>query len=178
MIFDKYLPGPFSRKNNSYIQYSDADIQIQKLWKFAYDNIRITEYNKYPDTFEYDENVQAYIYYQCDIRPLQMPGGIYEVFKYTFKDSDIYTQNNFETLYFALYRKRLRQGHGELYNLELDCEGEIDKENESLEEYLLLDKKETPEQIITREIQTLNKEYHDYKKISRFKGAAYVNEID
>lgn len=177
-IFNKYLPGPFSRKNNSYILYSDADIQVQKLWKFAYDNIRISEYEKYPDTFEYDEKVQAYTYYQCDIRPLEMPGGIYEVFKYTFKDSDIYTQDNFETLYFALYRKRLRQGHGELYNLELDCEGEIDKDKESLEEYLLVDKKETPEEIITRELQTLNKEYHEYKKISRFKSAAYINEID
>lgn len=177
-IFDKYLDGPFSNKNKSYIKYSDADIQIQKLWKFAFDNIRITKYDQYPNSFEYDKEKEKYVYYQCDIRPLDMPNGIYEVFKYTFKDSDIHTQNNFETLYFALYRKRLRQGHGELYNLELDCEWEIDKEKESLEEYLLVDKKETPEQIITREIQNLNTEYHYYRKISRFKGADYIEKIN
>lgn len=177
-LFNKYLPGPYSNKNKSYIKYSDSDIHIQKLWKFAYDDIRITKYNDYPDIFEYDEFKEEYVYYQCDIRPLDMPGGIYEVFKYTFKDSDIHTQDNFETLYNALYRKRLRQGHGELYNLELDCEGEIDKEKESLEEYLLIDKKETPEQIITREIQNLKTDYHEYKKISRFKGADHALEID
>jgi len=175
-IFNKYLDGPFSRKYNTYLKYSKADIQIQKLWKFAYDNIRITNYSVYPDFFKYDEELKEYIYYQCDIRELD-EYGIYEVFKYTFKDSDIHTQNNFETLYFALVGKRLRQGHGELYRLkDLDCEGEIDKEKESIEYYL--QKEETPEIIYHRELQTLIKDYHDYRKISRFKTMQNLSNVE
>lgn len=175
-IFRKYIPGPYRKKDNSYIKYSDADIQIMKLWKFAFDNIRISEYKKYPDTFEYDIENQKYIYYQCDIRELELPLGIYEVFKYTFKDTDIHTQQNFETLYFALNGKRLRQGYGELYNLELDCEGEIDKEKESIYNYL--QKEESPERIYIQEINKLIKDYHEYKKISRFKALQYIQNLE
>jgi len=175
-IFIKNLSGVYRKKSNDYIRYSAADIQIMKLWKFAYENIRITNYDKYPDTFEYDEKNKQYYYYQCDIRELELPLGIYEVFKYTFKDTDIHTQQNFETLYFALNGKRLRQGYGELYNLELDCEGEIDKDKENIKNYL--EKGESPERIYIQEINKLIKDYHEYKKISRFKALQYIQNLE
>lgn len=175
-VFDKYKQGPYSTKYGNYISYSDADIQIQKLWKFALENMRISEYNKYPDEFLFNEELGEYIYYQCDIRPLEMPKGVYEVFKYTFKDADIHTQQNFETLYFALYKKRLRQAHGELFGLDVECDGEINKDKEDINNYLEI--KETPEEIYTRELTTLETEYHEYKKISRFKGSEYVDNIE
>ena len=175
-IFNKYLNGPFSKKYNKYILYSDADIQIQKLWKFAYDNIRISKYSNYPDMFLFDEEFNKYVYYQCDIRPLEMPKGIYEVFKYPFKDSNIRNQHDFEILYFALYKKRLRQAYGELYGLDVECDGEINKDKEDIKSYLK--KEEFPREIFTREINNLLKEYHNYMKISRFKGANYVDNIE
>lgn len=166
-IFNKHIEGPYSKRYRRYLKYSDADLQIMKLWNFAYENIRITNYSAYPDYFKYDFKEDKYLYYQCDIKELD-EFGVYEVFKYTFKDSDIHKQDNFETLYFALEGKRLRQGHGELYRLsDLDCEGEIDKEKESIEYYL--EKEETPEIIYHRELKVLIKDYHDYRKISRFK---------
>jgi hypothetical protein len=101
--------------------------------------------------------------YICDIRELVMPKGIFEVFKYCFKDVDIKNLDIFEDLYFGLKRKRLRQGYGELYNVKVD-----EKDfglDESINDYLEF-KDETPETLIHQYINDMTEKYGDYKKIS------------
>lgn len=175
LVYDNFLKiykGPFSKKYNSYLYYSDLDIQLSKLWYFAFNDISIKKFDSYSvisnNELIFDTKKNAYSVYLCDIRPFDEK-GIYEVFKYTFKDSDIYGLDNFRTLFFALEGKRLRQGYGLLYGLKLDDEElEFDREKEDIEYYLLIDKKEKPEGLITRDLKCLNIEYSKYRKISRF----------
>ena len=155
--FNKYIDGGYQYRSNSLIYYSDADIFIQKLWKMAYDNKVISEFGDVSDNWE--DN------YICDIRELNMPMGIFEVFKYCFKDIDIKNIDMFEDLCFGLKRKRLRQGYGELYNVKLE-------ENESddcIENYLEF-KDELPETLIHQYIDDMTDKYRDYKKVSIYKG--------
>ena len=174
--FQKYIPGPFRRKSNDYLLYSNADIHIMKLWKLAWDNIRITNYDSIPDEW-WNTDLQSPNFYQCDIRPLEMPTGIYEVFKYTFKDTDIRHYDNFKTIFNALDGKRLRQGHGELYNVELEFEDDTLDDRDCIENYLENDKKETPQEVITRTIEELTTVYKNYRKLSLFKGAEHIDNI-
>jgi len=156
--FNKYIPGGFQYRSNSNIFYSDADILIQKLWKMAYDNRLISGYSDESDNWE--DN------YICDIRELQMPKGIFEVFKYTFKDVDIKNFDIFRDLFYGLKRKRLRQGYGELYNVKLE-DSEFDS-NDCIENYLEF-KDELPETLIHQQINAMTEKYGDYKKVSIFK---------
>lgn len=92
---------------------------------------------------------------------LDMPKGIFEVFKYCFKDVDIKNQDIFRVLYFGLKRKRLRQGYGELYNVKL----EENISDDCIENYLEF-KDELPETLIHQCIGDMTEKYRDYKKIS------------
>ena len=104
--------------------------------------------------------------YICDIRELRMPDGIYEVFKYCFKDLDIRNDEIFKDLYFGLARKRLRQGYGELYNVKVD---DMDlRDDDCIENYLEF-KDEEPQIMAHRYISDMTEKYRDYKKISIFK---------
>ena len=58
--------------------------------------------------------------YVCDIRELNMPYGIYEIFKYCFKDIDIKNIEIFKCLVLGLRNKRIRQGYGLFYNIKVD----------------------------------------------------------
>jgi len=163
--FDQYILGPTRRKSNGdNIFYSNADIHMMQLWHMAYNGVKLTEkaFLNYSDWWG--------DLYQCNIVPFKDEKGLYEVFKYTFKDTDIHNLSNFKTIFMALDGKRIRQGHGELYNLKLEEEcGEVQE--------LDLDIKESPQQLITREIHTLLTVYQDYNKISRFKTHENLNEI-
>lgn len=166
-LFEKKIPGAYSKKRKKQDYNSLLDIHLMKLWKMCFDGIRMSVKNY--------ENMSEnwFDLYLCDIRELD-EGGIYEVLKYTFKDSDVKNYYIFKTLVYSLDNKRIRQGYGVLYNLK--CENETDGEKQDLEQYLI--KKENPEQLLTREIKTLITEYHDYKKISRFKNYEELNNLD
>ncbi len=151
--FYKHIPGGYQYRSNSYIYYSDADIFIQKLWTMAYKCRKISEFGDVSDNWE--DN------YICDIRELDMPKGIFEVFKYCFKDVDIKNQDIFRVLYFGLKRKRLRQGYGGLYNVKL----EENISDDCIENYLEF-KDELPETLIHQCIGDMTEKYRDYKKIS------------
>jgi len=151
--FNKHIPGGFQYKTNSYIYYSDADIFIQKLWTMAYKDRKISEFGDMSDNWE--DN------YICDIRELVMPGGIFEVMKYCFKDVDIKNIDIFNDLLFGLKRKRLRQGYGELYNVKL----EESMSDDCIENYLEF-KDEEPETLIHQYINDMTEKYGDYKKVS------------
>jgi plasmid rolling circle replication initiator protein Rep len=160
--FEKYIPGAYSKKRKCVSLYSAMDVHIQQLWHMAYNNIPLSQYSTYTDLW--------YELYQADIRPMVDEYGIYEVFKYTFKDKDIYNIKNFDDLYFALENKRLRQGYGELFNLKLEEETGDKQELE-------LEIKETPQQLLTKELNTLITVYADYRKISRFSAHKDLDKI-
>lgn len=154
--FNKHIPGGFQYKTNSYIYYSDADIFIQKLWTMAYKSRKISEFGEVSENWE--DN------YICDIRELNMPKGIFEVFKYCFKDVDIKSLDIFNDLLFGLKSKRLRQGYGELYNVKLE-----DNESDDCIENYLEFKDELPEVLIHKYISDMTDKYGDYRKISVYK---------
>jgi plasmid rolling circle replication initiator protein Rep len=110
--FVKYRSGGFQKKTNSNIYYSNADTFIQMLWKMAYDSKDITNFKNASEIWQ--DN------FICDIRPMDSEKGIYEVFKYCFKDIDIKNFEIFKFLYIGLKSKRLRQGYCKLYNLKFD----------------------------------------------------------
>jgi len=121
----------------------------------AYDYKKINEFDNASN--DWQDN------YICDIRELYMPKGIYEVFKYCFKDLDINNQEIFKDLYFGLKRKRLRQGYGELYNVKVD---DVYIRNEDCIENYLEFKDEEPEIVASRCISDMTEKYGYYKKIS------------
>lgn len=162
-LLDKHIKGKFSNKRNSYNYKSLIDIELGKLWSMIwYDerlnkkNIENTIYD--PKEIYFKDNKKCL---EVDFVPLDEK-GIYEVFKYTFKDTDIENYNVFKTLVHSLDGKRIRQGFGILYNMK--CE---DIDTGELQD-LVLEYEENPEGLLTYEIQELITTYRDYRKISRF----------
>jgi len=166
-IFTKDIPGAWSNKKQEVLYNSELDIHLMKIWKMCYDKITMSEKNYRNMSNEW------YDLYMCDIREMN-ESGIYEVLKYTFKDTDIINYKIFKTLFIALDGQRIRQGHGLLFNIKV--EELADGEKQDIEEFL--EKKENPEQLLTQEIQTLITVYKDYKKISRFSSMSELNNID
>lgn len=164
-LFQKQIPGPYRRKSKNYTYLSLLDIHFMKLWKMCFDNIRLSK-NNFESTSDNWSDL-----YLCDIREMDYH-GLYEVMKYTFKDTDIKNYNNFKYIFLSLESKRIRQGYGLLYNLK--CEEEKG-EKQSLDEYLI--KKESPEKILSRAIDDLTTVYKDYTKISRF-NSSYNDEFN
>jgi plasmid rolling circle replication initiator protein Rep len=162
--FRKIYQGEWSNKRQEFNMLSDADLQIRNMWYRAYNCISVRK----------DCNDQ----YKCDIREMQNENGIYEVFKYVTKDSDIATYTDFKTVYLAIHGKRLRQGYGELFNIQLEPESEEDgKKEDVLLQYLSKKKDESPERLITT-LNNLMQEYMEYRKISRYKISEIMGHID
>lgn len=167
--FQKNIPGAWSNKRQSYNMNSNMDIHMMKLWYMCYNKIRLTKKN-------YDNlSDNWYDLYMCDIREMDEQ-GVYEVLKYTFKDTDVSSYYVFKTLVNSLEKKRIRQGYGILRGLK--CEDIEDGEMQGIEEYLNEDKKETPDKLLTKGLRTLIKEYNNYRKISRFKAYKELENLD
>lgn len=186
-LFRKQYQGEYSYKRKSYNMYSDLDLHLQKIWYMCYNKIRLTKKN-------YDNLTEKYL---VDIKELD-PKGIYEVIKYTFKDTDVTSNYVFKNLVIALENRRIRQGFGVLRGLK--CEDVEDGEKQSIEDYLLIDKNEIPVELLfikdydkqekeqKKEVLPEDKEkdlnalltpvYKNYKKISRFKSDEFLNNID
>jgi plasmid rolling circle replication initiator protein Rep len=166
-LMRKYIDCGINYRTNERKYYSDIDIYAGKLWKMAFDKIPIYEFKNMPD--DYREN------YQCDIREINLPDGITEVFKYTFKDSDTINFKTFKIILEALRNKRLRQLYGKLFKgVEIENESE-DFEIESIEKYLEFP--EDPELIYMKNIHELKNNYSDYKKINRLKSEENIDKI-
>ena len=163
----KNIIGLYSNKRKSENKHSLADIEIMKIWTMIFRKIRLTEKNFENMTINPKELLQ------CDIKEMNEK-GIFEVLKYTFKDSDIVNYKVFKTLVLALKNKRIRQGYGLLYNLRTE---DVDVgEEQSIEDFL--EEKENPSNLLTREIKELITTYHEYRKISRFTSSEYMNIIE
>lgn len=155
----KNIQGAWSNKRQAYNMNSIMDIQVMKLWYMCYNNIRLSSknYNALSDDW--------YDLYLCDIKEMD-EHGIYEVLKYTFKDTDVSSYYVFKTLVNSLENKRIRQGYGILQGLK--CEDIEEGEKQDLSEYLKEDEKESPDNLLTKGLTTLITEYTKYRKISRF----------
>jgi plasmid rolling circle replication initiator protein Rep len=165
-VFEKTIPGAWSNKHNQQIYNSLLDIQIAKIWYIFFNDMCITEY----------DNVGNSIFdlYQCDIRECELPNGLFEVFKYTFKDTDIRSFDNFETLVLAMQNKRLTMNYGSLYKLDLENVDDKGKKQD-LSEYI--SEVEKAQQVVTKQISILTTVYKDYTKISRFAAHKYIKEV-
>lgn len=162
--------GKFSRKRGSVDYKSRLECEIAKVWTLINADMW-SQYNF--DHYQYDpaavvpviDGVEIdYKNLEVDFRELD-ESGFKETFKYTVKSSEIKTYKIFKAYWFALYRRRIRQGFGLLYNLHIDdCIDDEGEEQPLPEQCAGLD----PEQLITREMRELYTTYRDYKKISRF----------
>lgn len=164
---EKNHRGKWSSKRQSFNMKSNIDIQISKAWTMIHYGISFRKWDK----VDYDpaekfikinDEITDYKALECDFVELD-EDGIYEVFKYTFKNSEITDYRIFKNLVYALENKRFRQGFGVLYNFKCDEEFE-----EGEEQALILEIEEEPEKLITKEISELLEEFRDYRKISRF----------
>jgi len=159
------IPSHFEQLSNystaSYINYSSVDIFILKLWTMVYEGKNMSVFCKASD--DWQDN------YICDIRELEMPHGIYEVFKYCFKDIEIKNLNIFRNLFFGLNGKRIRQGYGNLYNLKLNDKDldDFDLVLDDIKNYLEF--KDKIPVIVANNFKDNTEKYRDYKKISIYK---------
>ena len=167
LYFNKHIKGHYSQKRKSYNFHSEADLHFMKIWTMINEKIRLTEKNYFNMTDDPTDLLQV------DIKEMD-EGGIYEVLKYTFKDTDIRNYSVFRTLVESLDHKRIRQGYGALNNLKAEYVEDGDKQ--SLEEFLT--EKEDPTRLLTREISELVTTYNEYKKVSRFTPNEYMNIIE
>lgn len=168
LLLDKKIKGKYSNKRNEYNYKSYIDLQLGQLWSMIWykerlnrKNINTIVYDPKETYLKKDNIITNMKCLEVDFVELDEL-GIYEVFKYTFKDSDIKNYYVFKTLVTALDKKRIRQGFGILYNLQ--CEDIDEGELQDLD----LEIKENPTSLLTYEIKELITTYRSYKKISRF----------
>lgn len=95
--------------------------------------------------------------------------GLYEVFKYCFKDIDIKNLDIFECLVIGLKNKRIRQGYGLLHNIKIDDKDIIDDEikKDDISNYLEF-KDELPIISVNNFKDNFEKD-RDYKKVYTYK---------
>lgn len=171
--FEKIEEGYFRKKSNEVVLLSKADIFISKLWTMAFDDMKIKEFKNISDLWQ--DN------YICDIRELELPGGLYEAFKYCFKDNDINNYEIFKKVFYGIQGKRLRQTYGMLYDFDKNSiiDLGIEKEVIGIKEFLDIDINEDPKRIYVLSVMAMVNKYRDYRKISRFKAfREYVNIKD
>lgn len=162
-IFDKTIKGRYNIKKNKFDFYSPFDCFLIKIWSLIYYKKRLNKFNLEfydfsPDDLRFDDAGNFYL--QADIRPLDQK-GFYEIFKYTFKDADIDSYDTFKHFFYGLFRKRLRQGFGLLYNFQ--CEDFVDPPPDVLE----LEKEESPSVIYVDSLEDLYTTYSSCIKLSR-----------
>lgn len=162
-LLRKFIKGKFSNKRKCFNYKSLIDVEISKLWSMIWYSERLSQKNI--DSIDFHPGDKYFkddkLCLECDFVELD-ESGIYEVFKYTFKDTDIENYYVFKTLVNALEGKRIRQGFGELFALQCEDieEGEIQE--------LSLEIEENPVSLLTYEINELITTYNSYLKISRF----------
>lgn len=171
MFLSEYLQGYFTKtepmgwhyKTNDWLYVSPADMDLGRMWKMACQNENITDFA--------DDDQDRFM---CDLRELVMPGGIFEAFKYCFKDTQVPNYDVFKVLYEALKSRRIRQGYGDLYGIKAKKEALFEPGNE-IESYLKII--EDPEEISTSRILDMITRFSEYKKVSRFNRDVGFDEL-
>lgn len=166
-MFIKYILGRFNFKSGDRVVYSLTDVFIQKLWFMVMNGINIKKFESQSDNWG-DNHI-------ADIRELDFPKGIHEVFKYVFKDSQIENYEIFKIFYKSLKSCRIRQGYGKLFD-NIDLDNFINNSfYKDISAYLMFN--EDPEDLYLNSIYELFNSCKDFKKISRFSSIKYVQDI-
>lgn len=165
-LLEKKYDAKWSRKKSERIYKSEIDLQLGKVWSMIYYGIDFRRYNAVDfdpkETFlKINGDVTDYKCLEVDFTPMDLD-GVYEVFKYTFKSSEVENYDVFCALVDALHGKRIRQGFGVLYDIKCDDDSDGEKQP------LVLEIEEEPEELLTREFRELLTAFADYRKISRF----------
>lgn len=170
-IFFKEIPGYYRKISQEQVLLSVADIEMSKLWTMAVRNISLSEYGNLDLTGCNETD------FKCDIRELDFIKGVYEAFKYSFKDNDLIDYNIFKDVFFGFRGRRMRQSYGKIYKFNLNKDKEIDitKEMAEIKEYL--DFEEVPELLKTNGVSDILNNYNEYKKVSRFKAFKEFVEV-
>ncbi len=166
-LFLKDRDGGYQYRTGKNIFYSQADVFIQQAWTMAVKDIDYRILKDMSDNW-YDNFI-------CDIRTMDIPKGLYEVFKYSFKDVEIDNIEIIDKLAKGLFNKRMRQGYGIFYNCDMDKDIFKIIKDDDITNYLEFD--ETPQDLYLRGIDAL-KDYDDYKKISRYNCDKYSSNIN
>lgn len=134
--------------------HSDMEMVLGRLWSDAYSG---------------SPPGQSDIAYETTIQQVRDSKGVMEVVKYPAKESDFQKMDidEFIELYQCLKNRRIRQAYGCMYNVAMD-DKKIDMPEDVLSSYLHADTQEVPEKISTT-LNSLDTDYHIYKKISRYK---------
>lgn len=168
--FIKKYKDLYQNKVKRYSYKSDADYMIQQLWTLAYKGYRLNDFKKLSE-----EEIMI-----CDIREMVMPSGLYEVFKYVFKDNDVINIDSFSVMFYALKGKRLKQSYGQLYGYVNDEDDEdmlYDDDEEFIKKWIKIE--EEYEIYRSNNILEFINKFEDYKKVSRFnKDKEYMNIRD
>lgn len=172
-IFFKEIPGYYRKISNEQVLISVADIELSSLWTMAVNKVNLSEYNK----LYVNDNWERF--FKCDIRELDLIKGIYEAFKYSFKDNDLIDYNIFKDVFFGFKGRRIRQSYGKIYKFNLNKDKEIDVNKEMIEIKDYLDFEELPELKKINGVSEIINNYSEYKKVSRFKAfKEFVNVKD
>ena len=110
-IYNKFSFDKYHKKEN--YAFSEMEILIQKLFYLIYNGKRINK-----KAIE-----ELPLGYSCRAEKIKTAKVCSEVFKYTLKESfdDLCQREDiFQTLYWALYRRRIIQGYGCLYDVDFD----------------------------------------------------------
>ena len=157
-FYSKIYPNGYSIKQGLYSYKSEADRYISDLWTKAYYGVDVRL-----EDFDVDNMLQV------DIREMEI-SGINEVFKYSFKDMDINSYEDFKILYNGFYYRRLISFFG-------NCKGANKNDDlifEDIENYLKFD--EVPELLFLNNILEIVNKYSCYKKVSRYSRDVYYED--
>ena len=158
----------YSKKKDDYNYISDYCAYIIKIWSLIWFDKRLSNSNLNMYNFSPGQSECLDVkWLQVDLRLLD-DNGVLEIFKYTFKDSDVVNYDVFQTLYLNLMYKRLRQGFGLLYDIK--CEDFSEEEIEELD----LKIAEAPSELIIHDLKELLLNFSDYKKYSRKNSDKYI----
>lgn len=165
-LLEKNIKGKWSTKRDSRNMKSLIDMQIGKAWTMLWYGVDFRKWDKFEysvsDTYaKIDDDITQFKNLEVDFSSMD-DGGVYEVFKYTFKSSEVSSFNVFKALEIAMAYKRIRQGFGVLHDLK--CDDDSDGEYQEL----VLEFEEEPVEVLTKEFDELLTTFADYRKVSRF----------
>lgn len=170
----QYIKNKYSYSNGVLVRmFSDLEIAIQKIWCLAFNGLRVDlkSIDNVPDG------------YSCTLDEVNN-NEWHEVFKYVTKlsnNGNVYPDyEQFKTLYYALYNRRIMQSYGVLYGIDFDDDTADD---EVLEQYTIIQQKlQAVEEPTNDWLYNINDISHDVidgrlTVISKKNVTKYLNEL-
>jgi plasmid rolling circle replication initiator protein Rep len=152
------VPAYWREKSGEQVYLSFAELWLAKLWTMAVNGEPLRDFGK--RSLEFNDN------YTVNIRNIDIPEGLYEAYKYSFKDLQINRLDFFSAVYYGIKNHKLRQSYGVLYGIEnYKLRENFYEVQISIDEFLRFD--EVPEVVFSSSINDVIENYQEYRKISR-----------